>query len=190
MNKTILISLLCSILFLSNCGIIIITTGQLEKVEEHKVVPGTKPSVLIDKFVGTSILNEKKNYCLTFFDIYCGFCYQQINFCNKLYEETNNNYEWIAITIYDTIAEEKYRQQRGFSNDLRYKYPSYYNVNGLKSSLRNLYYNNEIPYEDIVPMTIIVVNDTIKKITRGAINTELKYTEYKNFLDSLSRINY
>ncbi len=190
MNKTKLILFWCSILLLSSCGIIIIAKGLSEKVKEHKVEPDTKPSELIDKFIVTSIPNERKNYCLTFYDIYCGYSYQQISFCNKLYEETNNDYEWIAITMYDTITEKHVMQKLGYSNDHGYNYTSYYNVNGLKSSLRNLYHNNEIPDDDIDPMTIIIWNDTIKKIIRGAINTELKHKEHKNFLDSLSRIYY
>jgi hypothetical protein len=70
-------------------------------------------------------------------------------------------------------------------NYLVYNYPVFYNINGLRSSLRNLYYNNNIPDEDISTLTFIIQNDTIKKITRGIIYTEEKYLEHKLFLESL-----
>ena len=71
-------------------------------------------------------------------------------------------------------------------NYLKYNYPVFYSVNGLRSSMRNLYYNNEIPDKDISTLTFIIVNDTIKRITRGIIYTEEKYLEHKHLLDTLS----
>ena len=182
--------LVISIIFLSSCGLIIIVTGQSEEVDKFKVDLSSKPSELIYKFTNETSYKFKKNYFITYFDIYCDFSYQQIYACNKLYNETNEHFEWVAITIYDTTEEAKYRKQKKFNDDFRYQYKTYYNINGLKSSLRNLYYQNEIPDTDIVPMSFIIVNDTIVRIIRGAINTEFKYEEQKNFLDSIITKHY
>jgi len=190
MKRIKIISFFLSILILSNCGIIIITPpAQWEKVDDFKVSPNTRPSELIKKYLGKNLVNDRNNYCITFFDIYCTPCYTQINYCNQLYEETKENFDWFSVTIYDSVAESKFRKKLEYPDDyLRYNFPTFYNINGLKSSLRNLYYNNMITKSDYVPMTIIIANDTIKFINDGAINSQEKYIAHKSFLDSLSQI--
>lgn len=175
-------------IFISGCGFIIITTTERENVEDFRVDSNIKPSSLISKFVEDSTNNTSENYFLTFYDIYCGFSYQQITYCNKLYDLTNNDYEFIACTIYDRIDENEYRKKRKYENDFRYKYNTYYEINGLKASLRNLYYKNDIKLNDISPMNIIIANDSIVKMSRGAINTNLKFEYFKSFLDSIIRV--
>lgn len=172
------------ILLISSCGIIIVP-GQWENPDDHKIESNTSPSTLIGDYINIPF-NGNGNYCLTFFDIYCGYSYQQISYINKLYDLTNTDYHWSAITLYDSLSEVKYKQKAKLDESIRYKFSTFYEINGLKSSLRNLYYNNDIPHEDMVPMTIIIYNDTVRKIIRGSINSEEKYSKFKSYLDSLS----
>jgi len=187
MNNVKVIVLLAVVLLQLGCGIIIFTTAKWEKSGDYEVTPETRPSCLIKKYLGDSVLNENNNYCLTFYDIYCGFSYQQIHYCNKLFEETRENFMWVAISAYDSISEFRYREKANISNDLVYLFSTFHNVVGLKSSLRNLYYNNQTPERDIVPMTIIIGSDSIRRITSGAINSEVEFNNHKILLDSLSK---
>lgn len=189
MKKIKLVLISITLLSLSQCGFItILPPAQWENVDDFKVSSDTKPSELIKIYLGEIYLNPKNNYCITFFDIYCSPCYTQVNYINQLFNETGVLYNWYAVTIYDSIAEIKFREKLGYSdNYLRYLFPVFYEINGFKSSLRNLFYKNSIPIKDYVPMTFIIVNDTIRYINRGAINTEEKYLEHKNLLDSLSQ---
>lgn len=166
---------LAILLFVFGCNFLVVVKGQWEDAELFKVEPDIKPSQLISHFTGDSSYLTKKNYFLTFYDIYCGFSYQQIDACNMLYDSIGEDYEWIAITIYDSVAERKYRKKLNLPSEFRYKYRTYYKINGLRSSLRNLYYRNQIPNEDISPMNMIIVNDSIFQISRGAINTREKF---------------
>ena len=174
---------------ISGCGLItILPPAQWEKVDDFKVSSDSKPSEMIKSYLGEKYINENNNYCITFFDIYCPPCYKQINYCNQLNNETKDLYSWYAVTIYDSIAENKYRKKLGYSeNSLRYLFPVFYEINGLKSSLRNLYYKNSISVNDHVPMTIVIVKDTIRYINDGSINSEDRYVEHKYLLDSLSK---
>lgn len=177
--------ILINLLFLSGCGWITIVSGKWEEVEKFKVELDIKPSVFISNYTHDSTYLLKKNYFLTFYDIYCIYSYRQIYTCNELYDSTKEYFEWIALTIYDSIDEKEFRTKKEYNEKLRYKYETYYKINGLKSSLRNLYYRNNIKEPDIVPMNMIIVNDSIVKITRGAIDTKLKYETHKHYLDSL-----
>ena len=183
-NKSFLV--LITFALLSSCGFIIIVDGQWEDPNKFKVPLDTKPSELIHTYLNNYEQNKLNNYCISFYDIYCAACYSQVSFCNRLFEETKDNYNWLAITIYDSIEENKFRKKRGYKDDyLRYRYPTYYKINGLKSSLRNLYYNNKITEEDFVPMTFFITDDTIRYITDGSINSKEKYDKHKRILDSL-----
>ena len=172
-----------------SCGFIIITPpAQWERTENFKVSSSIKPSDLIKEYLGESFIHEKNNYCLTFFDIYCGQAKEHYYYCNKLFDETQKNFNWYAITIYDSISHLKFRKKMEYSdNYLKYNYTVFYSINGLRSSLRNLYYNNVLPDEDTSTLNFIIENDTIRRITRGIIYTEEKYLEHKNLLDSLSQ---
>lgn len=175
------------ILFLSHCGLFTFIPGGWEEVDNFKVSQDTKPSDLIKKYLGENYANDSNNYCLVFFDVYCAACYTQVNHINLLQSRTEDNFKWYAVTIYDTIAENNFRLRRGYYNDyLKYKFPTFYEINGLKSSLRNLH-NNNVTVGDTVPTTIIIANDTIRRIINTATNTEEKYFELKGFLDSLSQ---
>lgn len=190
MKKIKLVLISITLLFLSQCGFItILPPAQWENADDFKVSYDTKPSELLKKFIGNkNVTNVNQNYCITFFDIYCGQSQSHFNICNSLYEETQENYQWFAITVYDSISYNKVRKKLGISEDsLKYKYPTFYSIIGLRSSMRNLFYNNNIPDEDISTLTFIIYNDTISRITRGIINTEEKYLEHKNLLDSLSQ---
>jgi hypothetical protein len=174
------------ILFLTGCSKITVTTGKWEKSNEFKVEYNIKPSDLIRQFISDSIaLDNKSDYFLVFYDIYCPYSYQQINYCNKLYNQTKSDFKWIAITIYDIESESKFRHKMKYDSNFQYQFQSYHQINGLKSSLRNLYYHNDIPDRDITPMNIVIANDSIVQIIRGAINTNLKYDFYKEYLDSI-----
>lgn len=178
-----------SVLFLMNsCNFIIILpppTADWEKVEEFKVESGISPSDLIHRFIDTTVNNIYHNYVIVAYDPGCPATYHNITFTNKLYNDTRQQFDWMAVTAEDTLYENKVRKKLGYSEEFCYQYPAYYNINGLKSSLRNLYHNNNIPDTDLTPMTFIITSDTIRRITRGAINNEERYLEHKNFLDSL-----
>jgi len=104
------------VIFLSNCGIIIITPpGQWEKVDNFKVSPEVRPSYLIKEYLGDTFVNKRNNYCITFFDIYCGQAKEHFYFCNKLYDETQENFVWLAVTNYDSISHNKFRKKNGIS---------------------------------------------------------------------------
>jgi hypothetical protein len=176
--------------FLSSCNFIIILpppTEEWEKVEEYKVEPGINPSQLIQKFVDSTVYNSHQNYVVVTYDPGCPATYHNITFTNKLYFDTRQQFNWLAVTAEDTLYENKVRKKLGYSASFRYQYPVFYKVKGLKSSLRNLYHNNNIPDSDLTPMTFFIASDTIRRITRGAINNEERYLEHKNFLDSLSQ---
>jgi hypothetical protein len=182
-------SVLIIFALLSSCGFIVIidSNSQWEKPDDFKVSPDIKPSELIHTYLNNYEQNKLNNYCISFYDIYCGASYYQVSYCNGLYEETKDNYNWIAVTIYDSIEENEVRKKLNYKDDyLRYRYPTYYEINGLKSSLRNLYYNNRITKEDIVPMNFFITDDTIRFITEGSINSKEKYDKHKRILDSLA----
>lgn len=187
MRKVKIIIFFFSIIILHNCGFIIITPpAQWENVDNFKVSSETRPSDIIKMYLGENYVNDRNNYCISCFSIYCGQAKEHYYYCNKLFEETKENFEWFAVTIYDSISHNKFRKKMECpDNYLVYNYPVFYNVNGLRSSLRNLYYNNDIPDNDTSTLTFVIQNDTIKKITRGIIYTEEKYLEHKLFLESL-----
>jgi len=189
MKKLKLVLLLFLVLFLSHCGkFFIAPSGIFEKVENFKVSQDTKPSELIMKFLGENYINEKNNYAITFFDEFCGPSRSQVYYCNILNKVTKDNYNWYAVTIYDSLPSDKWRIRFGYSLDyLRYDFPTFYEVNGLKASLRNLYFNNNITQIDYVPMSFFIVNDTIRFISDGSINSEEEFYKHKNLLDSLSQ---
>lgn len=171
--------------FINSCISINIEKAIWEESENFKVDLETKPSSLIFEYTQDSSSLSGKNFFLTFYDIYCGFSYAQIEYCNKLHDQTDSFFKWIAITIYDTAAESEFRSRKEYPDYWRYKYDTYYSINGLKSSLRKLYYKNNIMEDDIVPMNIVIVNDSIIKIINEAINTKPKYEFYKSYLDSI-----
>lgn len=178
--------------YLSSCNFIIILpppTEDWEKVEEFKVEPGTSPSELIHQFIDTTVNNTFHNYVIVTYDPGCPATYHNITFTNKLYFDTRQQFYWMAVTAEDTLYENKIRKKLGYTTNFMYKYPTYYKIKCLKSSLRNLYHNNNIPDSDLTPMTFIITSDTIRRITRGAISNEDRYLEHKNFLDSLSEIH-
>jgi hypothetical protein len=191
-KKLFLILFVGSFILPSGCQLILILPpGIVENVEDFKVEPGTKPSELIQTFIDSTVNNTYQNYVVVTYDHGCGggAAYTQIIFTNKLYKETHPYFQWIAVTTDDVSIENKVRKHMEYTDKFRYKYPTYYNVIGLKSSLRNLYHNNNVPDGNIIPMTFFIASDTIRRITRGAINTEEQYLEHKNFLDSLSQIH-
>lgn len=188
-NFLLFISLLATFFYMSSCNLILFLPAPKEVNEKDYIVhQGTKPSDLISKFIDTTVFNKHHNYIIVTFDPGCGATYSQIKFTNKLYDETRQNYEWLAVTNEDLLLENKVRKFYKYPDDFRYSYTTYYSIHGLKPSLRNLYHNNNIPDSDLTPMTFIITSDTIRRITRGAINNEERYLEHKNFLDSLSQI--
>ncbi len=192
-NILLFISCFTTFFYMSSCNFIIILpppTADWEKVEEYKVEPGISPSELIQKFVDSTVHNSHQNYVIVTYDPGCPATYHNITFTNKLYDDTHEHFEWLAVTAEDTMYENKVRKKLDCPAHFRYKYPAYYKIKGLKSSFRNLYHNNNIPDSDLTPMTFIIASDTIRRITRGAINNEERYLEHKNFLDSLSHIYY
>jgi thiol-disulfide isomerase/thioredoxin len=184
-NKSLLV--LITFALLSSCGFIVIVDGKWENPDEFKVPPNTKPSELINTYLNNYEQNKLNNYCISFYVNGCGACLHQVPYCNQLYQETKDNYNWIAVTIDDSIKEDEFRKKMGYKDDyLKYDYPTYYDIEGLKSSLRNLYYNNKITEVDFVPMTFFIPDDTIRYITDGSINSKEKYDKHKRILDSLA----
>lgn len=191
MKKIRILLFILSVLLTGNCGFIIISPpGQWEKADKFKVKPGTTPSELMKKFLGDNAVKERNNYCIVFFDIYCGQTAAHYFYCNRLHKKTKDSFDWLAVTMYDAADDNKWRKKLNIADDsLRYNFPTYYSINGLRSSMRNVYHNNVIPDNDISSMVFIVVNDSIKHHSRGGLHTREKYSEHKNVLDSLSQIN-
>jgi hypothetical protein len=184
-NKLILLFFIA--VLVTHCGIIIISPpGRYENAADFKVNPETKPSELLNSYLGDEITHPENNYYLIFFDIYCAPPYNHYFYCNSLYKRTQNNMKWLAVTLYDSLEHYKWRKKLDISNDsLIYAFPTYYGIHGLKASMRNLYYNNSIPDSDISTMIFIVINDSIKYYFRMVIHTRERYLEQRQLLDSL-----
>jgi len=185
-NKLILLFFIAAIL--THCGIIIISPpGKWEKADDFKVNPETKPSELIISYLGDDkITHPEKNYYLIFFDISCGQTNAHYSYSNWLYEKTKNNMKWLAITLYDSVEYFQWRKKINVSADsLKYAFPTYYGINGLRSSMRNLYYKNSLPDKDISTMIFIVINDSIVHLSRRGLHTRETFLEQRQLLDSL-----
>jgi len=187
MKKNKLILLLFIAAILTHCGIIIIgPPGKWEKADDFKVNPETKPSELLISYLGDEITHPENNYGLIFFDISCGQTNAHYSYSNWLYEKTKNNMKWLAITVYDSVEHFQWRKKINVADDsLRYAFPTYYGINGLKSSMRNLYYKNSLPDRGFSPFIIIVINDSIEYLSRRDMHNREKFLEQKQLLDSL-----
>ncbi len=188
MKKNKLILLFFIAVIFSHCGLIIISPpGKWENADDFKVNPESKPSELLISYLGDDkITRSENNYYLIFFDISCGQTNAHYYYSNWLYEKSKNNIEWLAITLYDSVEYFQWRKKINVSADsLKYAFPTYYGVNGLRSSMRNLYYKNSLPDKDISTMIFIVINDSIGHFSHGGIHTMERFLEQKQILDSL-----
>lgn len=171
------------LIVLKSC--IVVTTAIWEHSDNFKVKQGIKPSEVIGEYLKIPDDERKKNYYLVFFDIYCEPCYKQIKYCNQLFYRTKHFFQWKAITIYDSISEKRYNSKIKRENIETFDFPTYYEINGLKSSLRNIYFNNNITERDLVPMSFVIIDDSIWFIQNGSINNEDKLLKHEYLLDSL-----
>ena len=201
MKKILLYALAFSCLAIPSCRIYILNS-EWEKVENYKANPNQKPSEIVNKYLGSKgvVCDSTKRYCIDIFDPACHVTNHEVPYQNKLYNATKDKYEWIAVTNYDsaTVAhckdvytKIKCTKKSGinpkeYRTKITREYPVYCGILGLRSELRNLYYANNPP-EDYSSMLIIVVNDSIIRITSSEepiINEEM-YIAFKNYLDSV-----
>lgn len=188
MKKNKIILMIFVIFIHAQCiRIIISPPGKWENTEKFTINPETKPSKLLLSFLkDDKIIHPENNYYLIFFDIVCGQTNAHYYYSNKLFEKTKHKINWVAVTVYDSIEHFKYRNKLNISIDsLRYSFPVYYSINGLRSSMRNLYFNNLITDKDISAMSFIVINDSIVNYTRGGMHNKNSFLQQKQILDSL-----
>jgi len=202
MTKSIIIALIISCLAFGGCKIYILT-AEWEKVENYKMSTDKKPSEIVNEYLGDKgfVVDPSKKYCIDLFDPYCGVRYAKVPYQNRLYRETKDEYEWVAVTNYgpkqvahglDVQVETKCTKKSGLDPEKYRKrvtpeYPVYDSIVGLRSSLRNLYYANNPP-RDYSSMLVIIVNDSIIRITTAEepIVNEERYIAFKNYLDSVA----
>ena len=202
MTKSIIIALIISCLAFGGCKIYILT-AEWEKVENYKMSTDKKPSEIVNEFLGDKgfVVDPSKKYCIDLFDPYCGVRYAKIPYQNRLYRETKDEYEWVAVTNYtpmqvahglDVQVETKCTKKSGLDPEKYRKrvtpeYPVYDSIVGLRSSLRNLFHANNPP-RDYSSMLVIIVNDSIIRITTAEepIVNEERYIAFKNYLDSVA----
>lgn len=60
--------------------------------DDFKITSDAKPSDLIKMYLGENYINQQNNDCLTCFDICCGQVNEPFYFCDKLYDETHQNF--------------------------------------------------------------------------------------------------
>jgi len=193
MNKAIFYILILSIIFIDGCKIkikIIYDKEEplWEKVEDFRVDLNTKPSDLISEFTSDSNYKTHGNYFLTFFTVTCPHSLYQVNYCNNLYRNSKDDFKWIAFTIEDSTFQKQFIEKHKLPQ-YYYEYKTYYNINGLKSSLLNLYYKNDEKIRGFIPVNMIIVNDSIVKIFNGAVNSK-SFEYYENYIDSVSKVIY
>ncbi len=205
MKKIFLLIFVFSCLAIGGCKIYILT-AEWEKVENYKMSPDKKPSEIINEYLGDKgfVVDPHKKYCIDIFDPYCGVRYAKVPYQNRLYRETKDEYEWVAVTNYspkqvahglDVQVETKCTKKSGIDPEKYRKkvtpeYPVYDSIVGLRSSLRNLYYANNPP-RDYSSMLVIIVNDSIIRITtfEEPIVNEERYIAFKNYLDSVASVS-
>ena len=202
MTKSIIIALIILCLAFGGCKIYILT-AEWEKVENYKMSPDKKPSEIVNEYLGDKgfVVDPKKKYCIDIFDPYCGVRYAEVPYQNRLYRETKDEYEWVAVTNYspkqvahglDVQVETKCTKKSGLDPEkyrklITLEYPMYDSIVGLRSSLRNLFHANNPP-RDHSSMLVIIVNDSIIRITTSEepIVNEERYIAFKNYLDSVA----
>lgn len=186
MNKKKLLYYMIIIFLFNSCISLHICNVGFEKPENFKInlESNIKPSEIIFKYTNDSSYLKRKNYFLTFFDVCCGSSKYNVNHSNSLYNDYKEYYSFIAFT-YPSLSKVNTLKNKGNTNyDLEYNYPEYYDINGLSSSLLNLYYKNE-PWLIATPHTIIVANDTVIYHLAGPIYYQERYESVKNTLDSV-----
>lgn len=170
------------LLFLTGCGLIIISPrGKHEKYADYKVDLNTKPSELIKMYL-PEVDIENKNFCIISYDAYCQFC-GRIQLINNLWEKSRDNYNWMAITIYDSLECSNWDAK--IKKDLdscTYKFDNYFEVHGLRASLVNLYVENNFNDVDYVTVALIIKNDSIVYFSNGGVHS---YEVYKEMLSIL-----
>lgn len=202
MTKSIIIALIILSLAFGGCKIYILT-AEWEKVENYKMSPDKKPSEIVNEYLGDKgfVVDPTKKYCIDIFDPYCGVRYAEVPYQNRLYRETKDEYEWVAVTNYspkqvahgiDVQVETKCTKKSGldpekYRKKVTLEYPIYDSIVGLRSSLRNLFHANNPP-RDYSSMLVIIVNDSIIRITTAEepIVNEERYIAFKNYLDSVA----
>ena len=201
-KKLLLYALTFSCLAIGGCKIYILT-AEWEKVENYKMSPDKKPSEILNEYLGDKgfAVDPGKKYCIDIFDPYCGVRYRTIPYLKRLYNETRDEYEWVAVTNYspkqvahglDVQIENKCTKKSGldpekYRKQITLEYPMYDSIVGLRSSLRNLFHANNPP-TDHSSMLVIIVNDSIIRITtfEEPIVNEERYIAFKNYLDSVA----
>jgi len=162
-------------------------SGFIVDTTEYQVSQEEKPSVLIEKFTGIKDTTGRNNFVIVFHDEFCPSSYYQFYGCNLLYDSTKSEYIWFASSLY-TLEDDKIGREKmnADGEKFEYRFPIYRKVIGLESSLQNLYYNNNPPLPQTSPTTIVIYNDAIRHIHRGAISSERRYIETQHLLDSLA----
>lgn len=205
MKKIFFVTLVILCLTIPSCRIYILNS-EWEKVENYKMPTDKKPSEIMYEYLNDRgfIFEPSKMYCVDIFDPTCHVTNIEVQYQNKLHHATKNKYEWIAVTHYDSVmvahckdvyANVKCTKKSGinpeqYKKDITRKYPVYCGILGLRSSLRNLYYANNPP-EDYSSMMVIIINDSIIRITTAEepIVNEERYIAFKNYLDSVATVS-
>jgi hypothetical protein len=188
-NETVLV-LLVAFLIAPSCNIHFCNT-EYEEPENFKIdlEAGITPSEIIFSFTKDSNHLKKDNFILTCYDVCCPASYYNINNSNEMYKKYGPYFEFIAFTISDSAKEKKERMKRDYPDYWNYHYNRYNDVNGLYSSLWNLYYKNELLDLGGHPCTFIIANNSIDTIVLGSLYVDYHFLNVTNHVDSILEAN-
>ncbi len=169
-----------SFIFLFSSCVTIIWRQNGEEKQNYIIEKNVKPSYLIEQYLDIT-LNEHNNYVIVSWESGCIHCSNQINNMNMLFEKYGSEYSFLAINNEKTSRITHVFNKLGIEEN--YNFSTFNNVWGLRSSLRNLYYKNDLSAQQIdgYPMNFIIKDDQIIHID-ASIEREEWANEFEEHL--------
>ena len=130
---------------------LIISDGDWEKAEDYNI---TSSSYIknINEYTKKDVSN--KVIFLNFFDTYCGACIKEmpdLNILKKKYEN-NSDIEFMTFVSKDSITIYNYLKKIKEENN----FDSYYNIKGLRTKLKKIYFKTDDIGRDAIPLNMII----------------------------------